>query len=236
MNEETEIETQDEGEYENSLDFGDTITAEQGTVRELVPSAAIAVIEAILFASGEPLTLSRLAEALGITEERTAEYVTQLERRYNVSESGLRVVRLNKCYQIVTRIEYADYVKKALVIKRNAALSQAAIECLALIAYNQPTTKSFIEAVRGIDSGSVVNTLVEKGLIEECEERLPLPGRPIAYRTTEHFLLCFGLSSISALPPLVSPAEDNFENADADDDSEDSEVAVLQFAPDAEAG
>lgn len=227
MNEELET-IQNEAEYENSLDFGDTGLAEsESAQRELMPSAAIAVIEAVLFASGEPMLLSRLADTLGFSEERTAEYVAQLERKYNVSESGLRVARLGKCYQLVTRIEYADYVKKALVSKRNAVLSQAAIECLALIAYNQPTTKSFIEAVRGIDSGSVVNTLVEKGLIEECEERLPLPGRPIAYRTTEHFLLCFGLSSISALPPLVS-------NTDTADEAETSREALLQFAPEAE--
>ena len=100
-----------------------------------------------------------------------------------------------------TQEELASYVKAALDSHRQTPLSQAALECLAVIAYNQPVTKGFVEQIRGIDSSGVVNTLVEKGLIEEAG-RLELPGRPIAYRTTDTFLRCFGLKSIDDLPPL----------------------------------
>lgn len=162
---------------------------------------AIAVIEAVLFAHGDPITLQKLSEATEIEEEEVVKLIDQLERRYNVQESGLRILRLNDGYQLATRQQYGDYVKKALETKRQAPLSQAAMESLSIIAYNQPVTKAFVEQVRGIDSSSVVNTLVERGLLEEAG-RLDLPGRPVAYRTTDNFLRCFGLSSLAELPPI----------------------------------
>lgn len=163
----------------------------------------IAVIEAIMFACGEPITVDKLAEASGIDKETTAKLIGQLERRYNVQDSGLRIIRLNNAYQIATRSEYAPYIRAAMENRRQQPLSQAAMECLAIIAYNQPVTKAFVEQVRGIDSSSVVNTLAERGLLEEAG-RLELPGRPIAYRTTDTFLRCFGLNSLEDLPPLPS--------------------------------
>lgn len=162
---------------------------------------AIAVIEAVLFAHGDPIALDKLSEATEIDAEELPKLIDQLERGYNVRESGLRILRLNDGYQLATRQEYGEAVKKALETKRQAPLSQAAMESLSIIAYNQPVTKAFVEQVRGIDSGSVVNTLVERGLLEEAE-RLELPGRPIAYRTTDTFLRCFGLSSLAELPPI----------------------------------
>lgn len=162
---------------------------------------ALAVIEAVLFAHGDPITLDKLSEATEIDLEELPKLIDQLERGYNVRESGLRILRLNDGYQLATRQEYGEAVKKALETKRQAPLSQAAMESLSIIAYNQPVTKAFVEQVRGIDSGSVVNTLVERGLLEEAE-RLELPGRPIAYRTTDTFLRCFGLSSLAELPPI----------------------------------
>lgn len=162
---------------------------------------ALAVIEAVLFAHGDPISLEKLSEATEIDADELPKLIDQLERGYNVRESGLRILRLNDGYQLATRQEYGDAVKKALETKRQAPLSQAAMESLAIIAYNQPVTKAFVEQVRGIDSGSVVNTLVERGLLEEAE-RLELPGRPIAYRTTDTFLRCFGLSSLAELPPI----------------------------------
>ncbi len=161
----------------------------------------IAIIEAIMFACGEPITVDKLSKASGIDADTTAKLVSQLERRYNVQGSGLKVIKLENAYQITTRTEYAPYIKAALENSRQTPLSQAAMECLAVIAYNQPVTKGFVEQVRGIDSSSVVNTLAERGLIEEAG-RLELPGRPIAYRTTDTFLRCFGLRSIKELPPL----------------------------------
>jgi segregation and condensation protein B len=164
-------------------------------------SVGIAITEAILFAAGEPVPLGRLAEAAGIDAETTTKIIGQLERKYNVSDSGLRIIRLEDSYQITTRTEYAPFIKTALEIKRHAPLTQAALEVLAVIAYNQPVTKAYVEQVRGVDSNSVVNTLAERGLIEEAG-RLELPGRPVTYRTTPAFLRSFGLSEIEQLPPF----------------------------------
>ncbi|MCI8604129.1 MAG: SMC-Scp complex subunit ScpB [Ruminiclostridium sp.] len=161
----------------------------------------MAIVEAILFAYADPITLDKLSEASGIDTDTTAKILNQLERRYSVMGSGLRIIRLGSAFQLSTQEELASYVKAALDSHRQTPLSQAALECLAVIAYNQPVTKGFVEQIRGIDSSGVVNTLVEKGLIEEAG-RLELPGRPIAYRTTDTFLRCFGLKSIDDLPPL----------------------------------
>ncbi|HBH94435.1 MAG TPA: SMC-Scp complex subunit ScpB [Ruminococcaceae bacterium] len=161
----------------------------------------IAVIEAIMFAYGEPISIDRLAEASQIDRDTTAKLVSQLERRYNVQGSGLRIIRLDNTFQISTRPEAAPYIKAALDNYRQTPLSQAAMECLAIIAYNQPVTKGFVEQIRGIDSSSVVNTLADRGLVEEAG-RLELPGRPVAYRTTDTFLRCFGIASLADLPPL----------------------------------
>lgn len=193
------------------------------------PLTGIAVIEAILFASGDPISLDRLSEAGGFDREMTATLLGQLERRYNVSESGLRIIRLGNAFQITTRIEYAEYIKAALESKKQTPLSPAAMEALAIIAYNQPVTKAFVEQVRGVDSGGVVNTLVERELVEEAG-RLDLPGRPISYRTADGFLRCFGLSSLAQLPVLPDSQEqlsfDTFEEAsDTDKNSEEASGA-----------
>lgn len=161
----------------------------------------IAVIEAIMFAHGEPISPDKLAEASGIEEETVVKIIDQLERRYNVQESGLRIIRINNGFQISTRVEYSEFIKKALETRKQSPLSQAAMETLSIVAYNQPVTKAFVEQVRGIDSSSVVNNLVERDLLYEAG-RLELPGRPVAYRTTDTFLRCFGISSLEELPPL----------------------------------
>ena len=162
---------------------------------------SMAVIEAIMFAHGDPITPEKLSEASGIDLETTVKLIDQLERRYNVQESGLRIIRLNDGFQISTRPEYSGYIKSALETRKQQPLSQAAMETLSIVAYNQPVTKAFVEQVKGIDSSSVVNTLVERNLLEEAG-RLELPGRPVAYRTTDTFLRCFGLTRIEELPAL----------------------------------
>ena len=118
-------------------------------------------------------------------------------------------MRMENTYQLATKEAYAEYIKKAFDIKRRTPLSPAALEVLAVIAYNQPVTKSFIEQVRGVDCSGVVTTLVEKGLVEE-RGRLELPGRPLLYGTTKNFLRCFSMSDLSELPPL--PKNENAEN------------------------
>lgn len=161
----------------------------------------IAAIEAVMFAYGDPITIEKLSEASGVDEETAVKLVYRLEQQYNVRESGLRILRINNGFQIAARTEFADNIKKALETKKQQPLSQAAMETLAIVAYNQPVTNAFVEQVRGIDSSSVMRNLVERGLLEEAG-RLDLPGRPISYRTTETFLRCFGLSRIEELPPL----------------------------------
>lgn len=160
-----------------------------------------AAIEAVLFASGEPVAASRLAEVLEVDEETAGRLADDLMHDINTRGGGLMMVRLDETYQLCTNKDYAGYVRKALDIRRNTPLSQAAMEVLAIVAYNQPVTRAFIDQVRGVDCGAVVQGLVQKNLIEE-KGRLELPGRPLLYGTTGDFLRCFGISSLEELPPL----------------------------------
>lgn len=161
----------------------------------------IKAFEAVLFASGEPLSIDRLAQVFEITPEKAVETAELLEKKLEENDSGIKIVRLENTYQLATRSEFSEYIKKAFDIRRRTPLSNAALEVLAVVAYNQPVTKSFIEQVRGVDCSGVVTTLVEKGLVEE-RGRLELPGKPLLYGTTKNFLRCFGLSDLSDLPPL----------------------------------
>ncbi len=160
-----------------------------------------AAAEAVLFSMGEPVPAERLSEVLGTDIKEIPIIIDALNSRYNETGSSLHIVPLGKCWQICTRKEFAPYIKAAMENKKSTPLSNAAMEVLTVVAYNQPVTKSFIEHVRGIDSSSVVNTLVERELLEEAG-RLDIPGRPVAYKTTENFLRCFQLSSLGDLPPL----------------------------------
>ena len=165
----------------------------------LIKMASIA--EAVLFACGEPVPSERLSEVLGIDEKELPDIIRTLNDRYDEAGSGLYVAALGKSWQMCTRKEYAPYIRTAMENKKSAPLSNAALEVLTIVAYNQPVTKGFIEHVRGIDSSSVVNTLVERELLEEAG-RLDIPGKPVAYKTTENFLRCFELTSLGDLPPL----------------------------------
>jgi len=165
-----------------------------------------AKIEAILFACGEPIKTEKLAQICCLTKAEILSELDNLKQRYESGESGLVLLELGSSYQIATKTVYAPYIKTAIEMKRQTPLSPAAMEVLAIIAYNQPVSKAFIEQVRGIDSSSVVNTLTERRLVEEAG-RLDLPGKPISYRTTENFLRCFGLKKINELPPLPGEEE-----------------------------
>jgi len=168
------------------------------------------IAEAVLFASGEPVSAARLAQVLECDIPVAYSVLDRVRDHYEEQDGAVEILVLNDCYQMVTRELYAPHIRAALEIKRNQPLSQAALEVLAIIAYNQPVTKSFVEQVRGVDSGSVVNTLVERGLVEE-NGRLELPGKPVAYITTSNFLRCFGLQSLEQLPTL--PSENDGEDA-----------------------
>lgn len=165
-----------------------------------------AALEAILFASGEPVPVSRLAQALDLDEETTQRIVADWMQDVNTRQGGITALQLEDGYQLCSSKDYAAYVRKAMDIRRNTPLSQAAMEVLAIIAYNQPVTRPFVEQVRGVDCSGVMQSLQQKGLIEE-KGRMDLPGRPLLYGTTQNFLRCFGVSSIDQLPPLPQKQE-----------------------------
>ena len=164
------------------------------------------IAEAILFACGESVSSQRLAEVLGTDEKEIPDIIRTLNERYEETGSALHIVPLAKSWQLCTKKEFAPYIRAAMENKKGAPLSNAALEVLTIVAYNQPVTKSFVENVRGVDSSSTVNSLVEKGLLAEAG-RLDLPGRPIAYKTTHNFLRCFSLSSLSDLPEIPRKSE-----------------------------
>ena len=166
------------------------------TSKELMP-----MLEAVLFAMGEPIEIERLCIALGEDEFVLSETLKKLQEKYESDDYGICLLRLDNKYQICTKQKYAEQIRSVIEVKKNAPLSQAAFEVLAIIAYNQPVTKAFVEQIRGVDCGGVISSLCQKSLIEE-KGRLDLPGRPLIYGTTAEFLRCFCISSLDELPPL----------------------------------
>ncbi len=171
-----------------------------------------AAVEAMLFASGEPLEIIRISEVLGCDAEQVENIVLNLANKLDESGSGLCVMKLGDKAQMCSRQEFAPLIREILDLKRNTPLSNAAFEVLAVIAYNQPVTKSFVEQVRGVDCSGVISTLCQRGLIEE-KGRLELPGRPLIYGTTSDFLRCFCISDLGELPPLPEKNEDELKKA-----------------------
>lgn len=154
-----------------------------------------------MFAAGDAVELDKIAEVLQTDRSTAEKLMKDLMDRRDAEESGIRIVRLENGYQMCTSPEYAPQVRQVLEIRRNVPLTQAAMEVLAIVAYNQPVTKAFIEQVRGVDCSAVLSGLVAKGLAQECG-RLELPGRPLQYETTPEFLRCLNISSLSELPPV----------------------------------
>lgn len=169
----------------------------------------IQAFEAVLYAGGEPISIDRLSQVFEITPEEVVNTMDLLAEKMKNNGSGLELLRLENTYQFATKGVYMEYIKKAFDMRRRTPLSSAALEVLAVVAYNQPVTKSFIEQVRGVDCSGVVTTLIEKGLIEE-RGRLELPGKPLLYGTTKTFLRSFSLSDLTELPEL--PKSDVTEN------------------------
>ncbi len=165
-----------------------------------------ATVEAILFAAGEPVEIEKLSEVLGVETEILEQVLLNLEAELDERNSGICLLKLENKYQLASRLEYADVIRDTLELRKNTPLSAAAFEVLAVIAYNQPVTKSFVEQVRGVDCSGVIATLCQKKLIEE-KGRLDLPGRPLIYGTTPDFLRCFSISSLDELPPLPENEE-----------------------------
>ena len=158
-------------------------------------------IEAILFASGERVEISRLAMVLEADEHDIASAADALADELAFNRRGIRILRLENGYQMVSSGEMADYITKALETRKPPKLSASQFEVLTIIAYYQPATKAMVEQLRGVDSSYSISALLNKKLIEDAG-RLNVPGRPIQYKTTPDFLRTFGLSSLEELPPI----------------------------------
>lgn len=193
-------------------------------------SDRMAAVEAVLFACGEPIELDKLALAVEMDKSEAERMIERLNDRYSDAGSSLVISKLGDSYQMMTKPQFARYIKTALETRRQAPLSPAALEVLAIVAYNQPVTRGFVDQVRGVDSSGVMRSLVERDLLEEHGRLNDVPGRPIAYRTTDNFLRCFKLNSLDDLPPIPGNTdqitleeldEDNFD--EKQENSEDSE-------------
>lgn len=168
------------------------------------------IMEAVLFAAGYPVEYKKFAELFGITSRDVKRIIIDFADRYNEPSEirGVKLLVMDDSCQLCTNERYKDYIKAVLGIKENGSLSQSSLEVLAVIAYNQPVTKAYIEQVRGVDCSYPISSLCDKSLIRKAGH-LDVPGRPILYETTEDFLRCFGLSTLGELPnvELMVPTE-----------------------------
>ena len=181
------------------------------------------IVEAILFAAGERIEIARLAAVLEVDQEEIVQAVDALADEFAFNRRGVRILKLENGYQMVSSGEMADYVTKALETRKPPRLSASQLETLTIVAYYQPATKAMVEQIRGVDSSYSVGALLNKKLIEEAG-RLNVPGRPILYRTTPDFLRTFGLRSLEELPaiekvslgePIVDPDQMSIEETPA---------------------
>ena len=165
-------------------------------------------LEAVLFASGDAVGVDRLSEALGVSTDLIYATAESLSNQYDFEHRGIILVRLENRLQLASRPDFAEDIRRATENRRPPSLGPAALEVLTIVAYRQPVTRAFVAQLRGVDSGGTVNSLAEKGLIEEAG-RLDVPGRPILYRTTEAFLRAFAISSLDELPALPALQTEN---------------------------
>ncbi len=164
-------------------------------------------LEGVLFAAGEPVPVERLCLGLEVDRPTLDTVAQQLMDQYSYQRRGIRLLRLDTSYQLVSAPEFAPVIRKTLESRKPAKLSQPALEVLAVIAYYQPVTRAYVDQVRGVDSSYTVSLLLERDLIEEAG-RLAVPGRPILFRTTKTFLRSFGLSSLKELPELPDSTQE----------------------------
>lgn len=161
-----------------------------------------AAIEGILFATGEAVSIERLSEATGAPVPELQQILDKMERQYDTDAArGIRLMRLEQSYQLCTKSEYYDCIRVLREKKSKLSISNAGMEVLSIVAYNQPVTRGTVEFIRGVNSDGAMNRLVDMGLIDEVG-RLDAPGRPVLYATTEEFLRCFSLHSLDDLPDV----------------------------------
>jgi segregation and condensation protein B len=184
-------------------------------------------IEAILYAAGYPVKYTKIAEVLGLDLHNTKTIIEHMSAAYNGDKSkhGLNLLMFDETCQFCTKEQYAPYIREALGIRRGGNLSASSMEVLAVIAYNQPVTRSFVDQVRGVDSSYAFNSLIDKALIEACG-RLDAPGRPMLYVTTEKFLRVFGLQSLSELPATETMLPPKEQTPVIEDDSADEDGGI----------
>lgn len=194
----TDIETQD-------LPTAAEQTEKNVAIGDVPPLEGIgeieAALEAILFAAGYPVKYAKLSEVLGLSVGDIKKFLEHMEPIFNTPDShrGIQLLLLPEAAQLCTKERFAPYIREALGVRRGGNLSASSMEVLAVVAYNQPVTRTFIDGVRGVDSSYAVNSLLDKGLIEAVG-RLDVVGRPMLYATTEKFLRVFGINSLSELP------------------------------------
>lgn len=164
-----------------------------------------AIIESILFAMGEAVSVQKLADTLEIDKKTTKKYIQELQAEYEQEERGIALVELEDSYQLCTKPEHYDYLIRMGKQQRKQVLSDVLLETLSIVAYKQPVTKAEIEKIRGVSSDHAVNKLIEYRLVTELG-RLDAPGRPLLFGTTEEFLRSFGVQSVDELPTL-SPVQ-----------------------------
>lgn len=165
------------------------------------------VVEAILFASGEPVPIARIAQVLGVDEESVTHAASALAEEYEKNMHGIRLLRLDDKLQLCSAPEFSQYITRALETRKPPRLSQSALEVLAIVAYYQPVTRAYIDQIRGVDSSYTVGVLADRGLIEACG-KLDVPGRPTIYKTGDVFLRTMGISSLDELPALPDVGSD----------------------------
>ena len=192
-------------------------------------------VEGILFASGEPVQTDRICVALEMDRPTVEQVLQKLMDYYAYERRGIRLLRMEDTWQLCSAPDYADVIRKAFEIRKPAKLSQPALEVLTIIAYYQPTTRAYVDQVRGVDSSYTMGLLQERKLIEECG-RLQVPGRPRLYRTTKEFLRVFHLSSLEELPEMPGLEADGQLRLDTDGAILDPMqlTAAAESEPDAE--
>ena len=164
-------------------------------------------IEGILFASGEPVHVDRICVAMEMDRSTVEQVLQRLMDYYAYERRGIRLLHIEDSWQLCSSPDYADVIRKAFEIRKPAKLSQPALEVLTIVAYYQPTTRAYVDQIRGVDSSYTMGLLQERKLIEECG-RLQVPGRPHLYRTTKHFLRAFHLNSLDDLPEMPDLGSD----------------------------
>lgn len=184
-----------------------------------------AVLEGLLFVVGEDgLTLDQIEDVLGVDEETSRGLIMELKKDYEEESRGLRIDFLGNRFKITTKFEHKEYYQKLIENPETNFLSQAALETLAIIAYNEPITRIQVDEIRGVGSTSIMRKLVAKGFIKEVG-RSDIPGRPILYKTTHEFLDYFGLSSISDLPSI----EDIMKNVSEEEIDENKDLYTSKY-------